>query len=104
MVDELLSLSNSTHKVEEVNQALQMLAKDYSTTPGLTKKADEILGLMKDEYTLSEMNQVKRYMDDAYNMFKQNGGEVAGLKAEGLRNIRKEIKTTIENVAEQEGL
>lgn len=43
-------------------------------------------------------------MDDAYNMFKQNGGEVAGLKAEGLRNIRKEIKTTIENVAEQEGL
>lgn len=104
MVDELLWLSNSTHKVEEVNQALQMLAKDYSTTPWLTKKADEILGLMKDEYTLSEMNQVKRYMDDAYNMFKQNGGEVAGLKAEGLRNIRKEIKTTIENVAEQEGL
>ena len=104
MVDELLWLSNSTHKVEEVNQALQMLAKDYSTTPWLTKKADEILGLMKDEYTLSEMNQVKRYMDEAYNMFKQNGGEVAGLKAEGLRNIRKEIKTTIENVAEQEGL
>jgi len=33
MVDELLSLSNSTYKVEEVNQALQMLAKDYSTTP-----------------------------------------------------------------------
>lgn len=104
IVDELLWLSNSTHKVEEVNQALQMLAKDYSTTPWLTKKADEILGLMKNEYTLSEMNQVKRYMDDAYNMFKQNGGEVAGLKAEGLRNIRKEIKTTIENVAEQEGL
>ena len=104
MVDELLWLSNSTHKVEEVNQALEMLAKDYSTTPGLTKKADEILGLMKDEYTLSEMNQVKRYMDEAYNMFKQNGWEVAGLKAEGLRTIRKEIKTTIENVAEQEGL
>lgn len=104
MVDELLSLSNSTYKVEEVNQALQMLAKDYSTTPWLTKKADEILGLMKNEYTLSEMNQVKRYMDEAYNMFKQNGWEVAGLKAEGLRTIRKEIKTTIENVAEQEGL
>lgn len=104
MVDELLWLSNSTHKVGEVNQALEMLAKDYSTTPGLTKKADEILGLMKDEYTLSEMNQVKRYMDDAYNMFKQNGGEVAGLKAEGLRNIRSSIKKTIEEVAEQEGL
>lgn len=104
LVDELLWLSNSTHKVNEVNEALEMLAKDYSTTPWLTNKADEILGMMKDEYTLSEMNQVKRYMDDAYNMFKQNGGEVAGLKAEGLRNIRKEIKTTIENVAEQEGL
>ena len=104
MVDELLWLSSSTHKVKEVNQALEMLAKDYSTTPWLTKKADEILGLMKDEYTLSEMNQVKRYMDEAYNMFKQNGWEVAGLKAEGLRTIRKEIKTTIENVAEQEGL
>lgn len=104
MVDELLWLSNSTHKVGEVNQALEMLAKDYSTTPGLTKKADEILGLMKNEYTLSEMNQVKRYMDEAYNMFKQNGWEVAGLKAEGLRTIRSSIKKTIEEVAEQEGL
>ena len=104
MVDELLWLSTSTHKVEEVNQALEMLAKDYSTTPGLTKKADEILRLMKNEYTLSEMNQVKRYMDEAYNMFKQNGWEVAGLKAEGLRNIRSSIKKTIEEVAEQEGL
>ena len=104
MVDELLWLSNSTHKVEEVNQALQMLIKDRLEYPWLKEKAGEMMKLMKDEYTLSEMNQVKRYMDEAYNMFKQNGWEVAGLKAEGLRTIRKEIKTTIENVAEQEGL
>lgn len=43
-------------------------------------------------------------MDDAYNMFKQSGGETAGLKAEGLRNIRQTIKKTIEEVAEAEGL
>ena len=72
LVDELLSFSNSTHKVNEVNEALEMLAKDYSTTPGLTNKADEILGMMKENYTLSEMNQVKRYLDDAYNMFNKN--------------------------------
>lgn len=43
-------------------------------------------------------------MDEAYNMFKQSGGESAGLTAEGLRNIRKTLKTKIEEVAEQEGL
>ena len=104
LVDELLSLSNSTHKVSEVNEALEMLAKDYSTTPGLTNKADEILGMIKNEYSLSEMNKVKRYLDDAYNMFNKNWTETAGLKAEGLRNIRQGIKKTIEEVAESEGL
>lgn len=104
LVDELLSLSNSTHKVSEVNEALEMLAKDYSTTPGLTNKADEILGMIKSEYSLSEMNKVKRYLDDAYNMFNKNWTETAGLKAEGLRNIRQGIKKTIEEVAESEGL
>ena len=104
LVDELLSLSNSTHKVSEVNEALEMLAKDYSTTPGLTNKADEILRMIKSEYSLSEMNKVKRYLDDAYNMFNKNWTETAGLKAEGLRNIRQGIKKTIEEVAESEGL
>ena len=68
MVDELLWLSNSTHKVEEVNQALQMLIKDRLEYPWLKEKAGEMMKLMKDEYTLSEMNQVKRYMDEAYNV------------------------------------
>ena len=104
MVDELLWLSTSTHKVEEVNQALQMLIKDRLEYPWLKEKAGEMMKLMKDEYTISEMNQVKRYLDDAYNMFNKSWEATAGLKAEGLRNIRKEIKTTIENVAEQEGL
>ena len=104
LVDELLSLSNSTHKVSEVNEALEMLAKDYSTTPGLTNKADEILRMIKSEYSLSEMNKVKRSLDDAYNMFNKNWTETAGLKAEGLRNIRQGIKKTIEEVAESEGL
>jgi len=31
-----------------------------------------MMKLMKDEYTLSEMNQVKRYLDDAYNMFNKS--------------------------------
>ena len=40
---------------------------------------------------------------DAYNMFNKNWTETAGLKAEGLRNIRQTIKKTIEEVAESEG-
>lgn len=104
MVDELLWLSQSRHKLPEVNQALEVLYNDYSKTPGLIKRADEILWLVKDEYTAQEMNQVKRYLDDAYNMYKQNWGEVAGLKAEWLREIRSKIKTTIEDVAEKEWL
>lgn len=104
LVDELLSLSNSTHKVSEVNEALEMLSKDYLEYPWLKEKASEIVGLMKEEYTLSEMNKVKRHLDDAYNMFNKNWTETAGLKAEGLRNIRQGIKKTIEEVAESEGL
>ena len=104
LVDELLWLSNSTHRVNEVNQALEMLSKDYLEYPWLKEKASEIVGLMKEEYTLSEMNKVKRHLDDAYNMFNKNWTETAGLKAEGLRNIRQGIKKTIEEVAESEGL
>lgn len=33
LVDEVLSLSDSVHKVDEVNEALEMLYKDYSTRP-----------------------------------------------------------------------
>lgn len=105
LVDELLSLSNSKHSIQEIDEALNMLFDDYAKYPWLKEKLGTIVNTSKrGGYTLSEMNQVKRYMDDAYNMFKQSGGETAGLKAEGLRNIRQTIKKTIEEVAEAEGL
>lgn len=104
MVDDLLKLSESKHNISEVSEALTMLADDYATTPWLKGKAKDILKMIKNEYTLSEMNQAKRYMDEAYNMFKMNWGETAWLKSEWLRNIRSTIKNTIENIAKEEWL
>ena len=77
LVDDLLATSTTQHKVPEVNEALKMLYEDYSKTPWLKDKANEIASMMKDTYTISEMNKVKRYMDDAFNMFKMNWGETA---------------------------
>ena len=82
-----------------------MLFDDYVKYPWLKEKLGNIISASKSGgYILSEMNQVKRDLDDAYNMFNKSWEATVALKAEGLRTIRKEIKTTIENVAEQEGL
>lgn len=105
MVYELLSLSNSKYSIQEIDEALNMLFDDYVKYPWLKEKLGNIISASKSGgYILSEMNQVKRDLDDAYNMFNKSWEATVALKAEGLRTITKEIKTTIENVAEQEGL
>ena len=105
MVDELLNLSTSTQKLPEANEALQMLYEEYSKTPWMYQKAEEIFPLLqKEEFTLQELNQAKRYMDEAFNMYKMNWWETAWIKAEWLRNLRRSIKNTIENTAEKEWL
>lgn len=67
--------------------------------------ADEIRAfLQKEDYTLTELNAIKRRMDETEELYKQGGGETAGLKAKGLRNIRKEIRKQIEDIADAQGL
>jgi len=49
---------------------------------GLEDDAAKTLALLnKDTYTLSELNQVKRILDDQYNLYTKTGDPTAGLKA-----------------------
>ena len=73
MVYELLSLSNSKYSIQEIDEALNMLFDDYVKYPWLKEKLGNIISASKSGgYILSEMNQVKRDLDDAYNMFNKS--------------------------------
>ena len=104
-LDWLLASSKSKHNVSSAKRALENIRASYADTPWLESKFAKVDQLLsKDAYTLTELNAIKREMDDAYNLFKSSWGETAGLKAEWLRNIRKDIRKYIEDVADAEWL
>ena len=104
-LDWLLASSKSKHNVSSAKRALENIRASYADTPWLESKFAKVDQLLsKDAYTLTELNAIKREMDDAYNLFKSSWGETAWLKAEWLRNIRKDIRKYIEDVADVEWL
>ena len=44
--------------------------------------------LAKGEYSLPELNAIKRELDQTYNVYKQSGEVSANLKAQGLNKVR----------------
>ena len=91
-------------------KALEQLFDDFSRIPGKEADAERIATLALNaeknggKLSLSEMNAVKRELDDAYRMFNQTGDATAGIRADGLRNIRAEIRKSIEDTAEKYGV
>ena len=105
IVDWLLWSSTTKHNIPAAKTALNNLYKDIKNIPWLEWKADDIANLLKkDTYTLSELNEIKRELDDIYNLYTRAGGESAGLKSQWLRNIRAEIRKYIEKQATDEWL
>ena len=105
MVDKILASSKSTHETPVAKKALEKILDDVKSVPWLEAKAQNIENLLsKNSYTLSELNQIKRELDDTYNMYTKAWGETAWLKSEWLRNIRKELKTFIEKQSTTEWL
>jgi hypothetical protein len=80
---------------------LQETAKTY----GLLDDLDFVNGMInKERLSLTDINAVKRRMDDLYNLYSSTNEPSASLVAERLRRIRKKIKEFIEVEAERKGL
>ena len=102
---ELLKTSDNLYDAGAAKKALQNMYDDIAKTPWLESKADDIANLLKKEkYTLSELDNIKSMMDDMYNLYTSAWTETAWLKAEWLRNIRKELRKFIEDKATEEWL
>lgn len=60
--------------------------------------------IKKERVTLSDINAVKRQMDDLYTLYSRSNDPTASLIAERLRRIRDGIKGFVEETAERKGL
>jgi hypothetical protein len=100
-----LNTSTTEYEQSVAKKALQNMYDDLAKTPWLEDKADDIAKLLKKEkYTLSELDRIKSTMDDMYNLYTQAWWETAWLKAEWLRNIRRDLRKFIEDKATEEWL
>lgn len=77
-VDDSLLAVSGTVRSNVAKNALQQSYDDVSKIAGLEDEASRILSLLnKDTYTLSELNQVKRILDDQYNLYTKTGDPTA---------------------------
>ena len=82
--------------VPRYKQVLSELQKS-SDQIGLEVEAKEISDLLtKEKFNLSDVQRVKELVDKNYSLYRRSGDPTASIKADGLRNIRDEIKTFIE--------
>lgn len=102
-VDEVLKTITTKFKVESARKALKNIYDDIKNVSWQEELTASIKWLLTKRwwYTLSELNQIKRYMDDIYNIYKVSWEVSWWLKAQWLDNIRKSIKTFIEKEAEK---
>lgn len=101
-VDEALASIPTYYKNPEAKKALLQIRNELEWKvwlEGKLAKIDEMLA--KPDYTLSELNAVKRELDDMYNLYTKTGDPTAWLKAEWLRNVRANIRWFIEDEAEK---
>lgn len=104
-VDDSLSAIKKTVFSPVAKKALQQTYDDMAKVAGLEDDAAKVLKLLKkDKYTLSELNWVKRILDDQYNLFTKTGDPTAWLKAKWLQTIRQQLRKTIEEVASEAGV
>ena len=104
-VDESLASIPTYFKNTEAKKALMQIRNDLEWKTWLEDKIlkiDELLA--KPDYTLSELNAVKRELDDMYNLYTKSTDPTAWLKAQWLRNVRANIRKFIEDEAEKYGV
>lgn len=105
-LDNLLSSSKTTHWLAEADEALNFLLKDLK---GLPWRWDDVANLQKLldkswKYSLSDLNKIKRELDNNITMYTKAWDPSSAKMAEWYRNLRKAIKEKIEKEAEREWL
>lgn len=104
-VDEALAAIPTYFKNPEAKKALLQIRNELEWKVWLEwklAKIDELLG--KPDYTLSELNAIKRELDEMYNLYTKTWDPTAWLKAEWLRNVRANLRKFIEDEAEKYGV
>lgn len=80
--------------------AIEQVAEAYDTplTQDIVNKAKS---LIKDEYTIAEVNEVKRFLDKRGSIFKTSGEVRAGAQKLGLADVRTSLRKWIEDTADE---
>lgn len=112
ILNELLSKSESTHQLEEADEALELLIKRLENwledAPMLPREWDivELNDLLAKQgnYTLSDLERIKEKIDDLLRLYNRNWTPTDNKSAALWRETRKTIQRYIEDVAKKEGL
>ncbi len=105
--NELASVSQTYDLIDDAPDVFKALSEIQDTAKQF--KLDEELSftndlIKKERLTLTDVNSVKRRMDDLYYMYSKSSDPTASLTAERLRRVRDGIKTFIEDESESKGL
>lgn len=112
ILNELLSKSDSTHQLEEADEALELLIKRLENwledAPMLPREWDivELNDLLAKQgnYKLSDLERIKEKIDDLLRLYNKNWTPADNKSAALWRETRKTIQRYIEDVAKKEGL
>ena len=100
---EVLWASNTLHKVESADKALEVVYNTIKDTPWLEKKAARIEELMaKENKSLSELDEIRWILWDTMPIYKNSWEVGAGATKEWLSKIYNDLKTYIEKAADTE--
>lgn len=98
----------SAEQVPRVEQTLKYITSKFGDTIGnedvLAKTQEMLSKAQAGQLTLTDVNEVKRLIDDTLGVYKRSGAVGDTVAAKGLANVRNEIKTFIEDEAAKNGI
>ena len=101
LVREEIGKVTTTYKASEVprvKNALESISEVVDGVVGLEDTATEVNKLLnQDNYTLSDIQRVKEILDNNSNIYNRVGDTKQSATARGLDNVRKDLRSFIEN-------
>jgi len=98
--DEIAKVTNTYNAtdVPQVQKSLETVNNIVGDVPGLEDVASEVSRLLQqDTYTLSDIQRVKEILDANTSIFTRSGETKGAAQAQGLANIRRDLRTFIED-------
>lgn len=90
--------------IQPARQALDVLEDTFQGTTGNQDILTQLENLKNaDDYSLSNLNEIKRIIDRELNIYTATGDVRTGATARGLKNMRSDLQKLIENKAREAG-